>query len=77
MQHRRIEPQLPKLPTMDELGLKGFRMEAWNALWAPKGTPIDRLEYINRQVNAVLNKPEIHTKFTDHGMRIIGGGLRS
>lgn len=67
------EPQLPDLPTMDELGLKGFRMEAWNALWAPKGTPADRLDYMNRQINAVLNEPEIRAKFTSHGMRIIGG----
>lgn len=64
---------LPDLPTMDELGLKGFRMEAWNALWAPKGTPVDRLEYMNSQINLVLNEPEIRTKFNGAGMRIVGG----
>jgi tripartite-type tricarboxylate transporter receptor subunit TctC len=67
------EALLPDLPTMQEVGLKGFQMEAWNALWAPKGTPIDRLEYMNRQINAVLNEPEIRNKFNGAGMRIIGG----
>lgn len=67
------EPLLPELPTMDELGLKGFRMEAWNALWAPKGTPVERLEYMNRQINLVLNEPEVRVRFNGAGMRIIGG----
>lgn len=67
------EPLLPELPTMQEIGLKGFQMEAWNALWAPKGTPIDRLEYMNRQINAVLNEPDIRSRFNGAGLRIIGG----
>ena len=67
------EPLLPDLPTMNELGLKGFQVEAWNALWAPKGTPVDRLEYMNRQVNAVLNEPEIKAKLTGAGLRVVGG----
>ena len=67
------EALLPDLPTMQEVGLKGFQMEAWNALWAPKGTPTDRLEYMNRQINAVLNEPEIRNRFNGAGMRIIGG----
>jgi tripartite-type tricarboxylate transporter receptor subunit TctC len=67
------EPLLPDLPTMDELGMTGFNMEAWNALWASKGTPADRAEYMNRQINAVLSEPDIRTKFNNAGLRIIGG----
>ena len=67
------EPLLPDLPTMNVLGLKGFQIEAWNALWAPKGTPVDRLEYMNRQVNAVLNEPEIKAKLNGAGLRVMGG----
>src|SRR5256885_12270196 len=29
----------PDIPTVDEAGLPGFHMAAWQALWAPKGTP--------------------------------------
>src|SRR6202000_395862 len=30
---------LPDLPTMDELGLKGFDATTWHGLVAPSGTP--------------------------------------
>ena len=67
------EPLIPELPTMEELGLKGFRMEAWNGLYTTGKVPADRLEYMNQQFNAVLQEPEIKTRFNAAGMRIIGG----
>lgn len=38
--------ELPEVPTLTELGLKGFVLENWNAIYAPKGLPrpvFDRL----------------------------------
>src|SRR5882672_247626 len=37
---------LPKVPTLDEAGLKGFEVTVWHGLYAPKNTPkpvIDKL----------------------------------
>ena len=37
---------LPNVPTLDELGLKGFEVSVWRGVFAPKGTPqlvLDRL----------------------------------
>jgi tripartite-type tricarboxylate transporter receptor subunit TctC len=39
-------PQLPDVPTSAEAGFPGFELEAWVALFAPKGTPpaiVDKL----------------------------------
>ena len=39
---------LPDLPTVDELGIKGFDATTWHGLVAPAGTPkeiIDALHY--------------------------------
>jgi tripartite-type tricarboxylate transporter receptor subunit TctC len=47
--------QLPDTPTAIESGLAGFEVEAWNALFAPKGTPqpvVDRLAELVRQALA-------------------------
>ena len=33
----------PEVPTVDEAGAPGLHMEPWQAIWAPKGTPKDRL----------------------------------
>lgn len=67
------ESLLPNLPTMDELGLKGFRMEAWNGLFTSKDVPPERLEYMNRQLNAVLQDPNVQARLKGAGMRILGG----
>ena len=29
----------PEIPTVDEVGLPGFYISSWHAIWAPKGTP--------------------------------------
>ena len=45
-------PSLPNVPTSKEAGLPEFQASAWNALFAPKGTPkpiIDKLSRRARQ----------------------------
>ena len=37
-------PSLPDVPTLDELGLKGFEVGIWHALYAPKGTPKEAID---------------------------------
>ena len=36
---RKRSPQIPELPTMEELGFPGFEATAWFGLMAPAGTP--------------------------------------
>jgi len=67
------EEMLPGLPTVAEFGFKGFNMEAWNGLYAAKNTPADRLEYLNKQMQAVLNDPDIKAQLFAAGLRVIGG----
>src|SRR6187399_310862 len=40
-------PALPDLPTAKEAGLPQFEAQAWNALFAPKGTPKEALDKLN------------------------------
>lgn len=47
-------PALPEVPTIDELGYKGFEANTWFALFAPAGTPTELLDLLNREVNKVL-----------------------
>jgi tripartite-type tricarboxylate transporter receptor subunit TctC len=50
---RRI-PELPDLPTMDELGYHGMPPDSWQAIVAPIGTPANIIEKINTTVNQGL-----------------------
>lgn len=47
----------PETPTFTELGLPNVRSN-WMGLFAPKGTPKDVLDHLNRDVNEVLSSPE-------------------
>lgn len=48
-------PQMPDVPTLDELGLKGFDADAVFGLYAPAGTPQAVIDRLNSEVNRVLN----------------------
>lgn len=50
---------LPDLPTLDEVGLKGFEVAAWHAMWAPKGLPADVQKKLNAALQAALKDPKV------------------
>lgn len=56
-----------------EQGINGFEVVAWNALYAPKGTPIDVVNTLNAAVNKVLARPETRQKLLDLGFEPAGG----
>jgi tripartite-type tricarboxylate transporter receptor subunit TctC len=51
-------PALKNLPTLDESGLKGFNVQIWHGLYAPKGTPKAVLDQVNTAMRAALKDPE-------------------
>jgi tripartite-type tricarboxylate transporter receptor subunit TctC len=55
---RLTTPALAKVPTLDELGLKGFNVTIWHGLYAPKGTPKPVLDQINAALREALKDPE-------------------
>jgi tripartite-type tricarboxylate transporter receptor subunit TctC len=40
-------PVLPNVPTTKEAGLEGYEVSAWNAVFAPKGTPPEIVKKLN------------------------------
>lgn len=54
---RLTTPALKDLPTLQEEGLKGFEVNIWHGLYAPKGTPADVLAKINTALKAALKDP--------------------
>lgn len=55
-------PDLPNVPTMQEIGVRGFEADTWFALFAPRGTPADVVASLNKSVNAVLKDPEVRAR---------------
>ncbi len=52
-------PELPEVPTMQESGLAGFEAATWFALFAPRGTPPEVIETLNRMANVALTDPAV------------------
>ncbi|CAM4364990.1 Tripartite-type tricarboxylate transporter, extracytoplasmic receptor component TctC [Comamonas aquatilis] len=58
-------PLLPKVPTAQESGVKGFVASSWNALAAPSKTPAEVIARLNKEINAAVNHPEVTKKLRD------------
>lgn len=61
-------PYAPNVPTIDELGVKGFEVVTWNGFFAPARTPPDVVELLNREIAAVLADPDLKKRFLDLGL---------
>jgi tripartite-type tricarboxylate transporter receptor subunit TctC len=63
---------LPDTPTFKEAGLD-LEIEAWNALYAPRGTPSEVVRALNAAANAALEEPAIRTLLAQNGAEPMGG----
>jgi tripartite-type tricarboxylate transporter receptor subunit TctC len=67
---------LPDLPTVDELGIKGFDATTWHGLVAPTGTPKDIIDTLNFATVEALKDPTTQEQLTNLGVDIIGSSPR-
>jgi tripartite-type tricarboxylate transporter receptor subunit TctC len=63
-------PALPDVPTTKEAGLPGFQVSAWNAIFAPKGTPKEALDKLS------LDDEGVRKRLLDLGSDIPGPDRR-
>jgi len=57
---------LPDLPTLKEY-LPGYEASSWNGLTAPKNTPPEIIEKLNREINTAMADPKIKSRIVDLG----------
>lgn len=61
-------PLMPDVPTVDEAGVKGYEVASWNGLFAPKGTPKEVIETVNKAMHAVLAQDDVKAAFAKVGV---------
>ena len=66
-------PQMPDVPTIQELGYDIPRASANFSLFAPKGTPHDVVAKINAAFQAALDDPDTQAKLANNGLLPAGG----
>ena len=60
-------PAMPDVPTSKEAGLPEFQVSAWNALFAPKGTPKEIVAKLNDALVKALDDPATKKRLEDLG----------
>jgi tripartite-type tricarboxylate transporter receptor subunit TctC len=66
-------PELPDVPTMQELGMTGFPTEVWFGVLAPAGTPTAIVSTLNAAVNEGLKSAEVRASLAELGLEAKAG----
>jgi tripartite-type tricarboxylate transporter receptor subunit TctC len=59
---------LPKIPTVNEAGVKGYEVISWNGIGVPKDTPKEVIDTMNKAMREVLGTPEMKAAFAKVGV---------
>jgi tripartite-type tricarboxylate transporter receptor subunit TctC len=67
-------PALPNLPTLQEVGVKGYEARTWYGLWAPAGIPKDIATRLITEVKRAMQTKEIKDAWAALGAELGGDG---
>jgi tripartite-type tricarboxylate transporter receptor subunit TctC len=60
----------PNIPTLIESGMDGFQVTAWDAVFAPAGTPAGIVQKINTALNKALSSAELRQQLASRGSEV-------
>jgi tripartite-type tricarboxylate transporter receptor subunit TctC len=63
---------LPDVPTVADF-VPGYESSAWYGVGAPKGTPAEIIDRLNKEINAILAETRAKTRIADMGATLIAG----
>ena len=63
---------LPNVPTLEEVGLKGFDIGTWFGVLAPAATPKDIVTRLNTEMVKVIQSPEFRKRMDEIGAEPVG-----
>ena len=66
-------PNLPNVPTFAEVGVPGFEVSSWQAVFAPAGTPKPIVQRLNAEIAKALKMPDVVARLDELGMNPSAG----
>ena len=63
-------PLLPDVPTLDELGVRGYEVNTWFGFVAPAGTPPQIVARLNSEMNGILALPAVKENLAAQGFEL-------
>jgi tripartite-type tricarboxylate transporter receptor subunit TctC len=64
--------ELPDIPTVGEF-VPGYEGSAWYGVGAPKNTPVEIIEILNKEINVALADPKFSARLADLGGMLLPG----
>jgi putative tricarboxylic transport membrane protein len=65
---RKRSSLMPDLPTLDEAGVPGYEYNAWNGVFAPKGTPRAVIKILHAALQKALSDPDVRQQYANQGL---------
>jgi tripartite-type tricarboxylate transporter receptor subunit TctC len=63
---------LPEVPTVAEF-VPGYEASGWQGIGAPRNTPTNIIDKLNKEINAGIADPKLKARFTDLGTTPLRG----
>jgi tripartite-type tricarboxylate transporter receptor subunit TctC len=63
---------LPDIPTMADF-VPGYEASGWFGVGAPRNTPVEIIDKLNKEINAGLADPKLKARFADLGGMVFPG----
>jgi len=67
----RRSPLLPEVPTLDELGVKGYEASTFTALFAPAGVSASTIDKLNLALRKALSVPAVRERYQAMGVDVM------
>jgi tripartite-type tricarboxylate transporter receptor subunit TctC len=68
-------PQLPNVPTLDELGVKGFEVSTFTGIFGPAGMPAPVVERLHAALRKALAVDSVRDKYRSMGVEVMDMSL--
>ena len=68
---RKRSPDLPDVPTLDELGVKGYEASTFTGLFAPAATPLPVLETLAAALRKTMANDTVRERFRTMGVEVM------
>jgi tripartite-type tricarboxylate transporter receptor subunit TctC len=62
----------PDVPTVAD-AVPGYESSAWYGVGAPKSTPVEIIDRLNNEINAILAEPKVKTRVAEMGATEVAG----
>jgi tripartite-type tricarboxylate transporter receptor subunit TctC len=68
---RARSPLLPEVPTLDELGVKGYEADTWTGLFAAAGTPEATIRRLSAALRKAMSNESVRERYRAMGVQVM------